>query len=146
MTRTEARHTWVPYVAAVAGAILVLKVALVIASNNEALEGPMGGISHLGGVGLGLVATIGLGLRQVGTGRRILVGFGASLLWVAWIMCLGDLLTPLIEVFSKAEHVTDEVPMGIGGLAQLVAAYVGWSRDQELAPSSVSTSTHRATA
>ena len=146
MTRTEARHTWVPYVAAIGGAVLVLKVALVIASNNEALEGPMGPISHLSGVGLGLTAAVGLGLRQTGAGRRVGVAFGAALLWVAWIMGLGDLLTPLIEVFSKAEHVGDEVPIGVGGLALLVAAYVGWSHDQELAPATVGTPRTRATA
>lgn len=135
MTRTEARHTWVPYVAALAGAILVFKVALVIASNNEALDGAGGPVSHLGGVGLGLVATIGLGLRQVGLGRRIAVGFGASLLFVAWVMGLGDLLEPLISVFSDAVHVGDEVPIGVAGLVLLVGAYVGWSHDQELVPS-----------
>ncbi|HVF18731.1 MAG TPA: hypothetical protein VNA14_00620 [Mycobacteriales bacterium] len=146
MTRAEARHTWVPYVAAVAGGILVLKVVLVIASDNQTLDGPMGGVSHLGGVVLGLVAAAGLGLRQPGVGRRIGVGFGAALLWVAWIMGLGDLLTPLIEAFSKAEHVVDEVPIGLGGLTLLVAAYLGWSRDQELAPAEPGRTSARATA
>jgi hypothetical protein len=135
MTRTEARHTWVPYVAALGGAILVLKVVLILASHNDALEGPMGGISHVSGVGLGLVAAIGLGLRQAGVGRRVAVGFGAAVLWVLSIMGLFDpLLTPLVELFSKADYVVDEVPIAVAGLALLVAAYVGWSHDQELAP------------
>ena len=131
MTRTGARHTWVPYVAALAGAILVVKVALVIASDNQALDGPMGGISHLSGVGLGLVAAIGVGLRQDGVGRRVAVGFGTAVLFVAWVMGLGDTLKPVVAAISDAQHVKDEVPIGLAGVALLAGAYLGWSRDQE---------------
>lgn len=142
--RTAAPHSWVPYVAALAGSILVFKVALVIASNNEALEGPMGGVSHLGGVGLGLVAAIGVGLRAGGgVGRRIAVGFGAVLLLVVWVMGLGDTLKPVIGAVSDAQHVKEEVPIGIAGVALLAGAYLGYSRDQDGVPAGT---TARATA
>ncbi|HVE64486.1 MAG TPA: hypothetical protein VNB94_11875 [Mycobacteriales bacterium] len=135
MTRTAARHTWVPYVAALAGLILVLKVTLVVASNNEALDGPMGPVSHLGGVGLGVVAAIGVGLRASGgVARRIAFGFGAVLFLIAWVMGFGDLVEPAIGVFSDAEHVKDEVPIGIAGLGLLAGAYVGYSHDQDVVP------------
>ncbi len=143
MNPTTARHTWVPYAAGLAGTILVLKVALVIASNNEALDGPMGGVSHLGGVALGLAAAIGVGLRQQSIRRRVLVSFGTALLFVAWIMGLGDLLKPLIGAISDAQHVKDEVPIGIAGLALLVGSYVGYSHDQDGVPAGT---TVRATA
>lgn len=133
MERT-ARHTWVPYVGALAGAVLVLKVALIIASGNDALEGAMGGLSHLGGVGLGVVAAVGAGLRQPTVGRRVAVGFGLVVLLVMWVMGIGDLLKPAIATISDAQHVKDEVPIGIAGAALLVASYVGWSRDQDAVP------------
>ncbi|HVE97593.1 MAG TPA: hypothetical protein VNA12_00245 [Mycobacteriales bacterium] len=139
MSATPARHSWAPYVAALAGTILVLKVALVIGSSNEALDGPMGPVSHLGGVGLGVVAVVGFGLRQAGgRGRRIALSVAFALLFVAWIMGLGDMFEPAIRVFSDAVHVLDEVPIGIAGAALLVLAYVGWSRDQDrVEPSAV---------
>ena len=139
MSNTAARHTWVPYVAAFAGTILVLKVALVLASGGDALDGPMGPVMHLGGVGLGLVASVGVGLRQESLGRRIAVGFGTAVFFVAWIMGFGDLLKPLIGVFSDAQHVKDEVPIGIAGLALLAGAYLGYSGDQDRAPTTSGT-------
>ena len=115
------RHTWVPYVAAAAGACLVLKGTLIIASGNAMPDPPMA-VLYLAGLALALVAAIGAGLRQRGRLRGLLVGFGATFLLAWWIVGLGDAFKPLVGIVSDAEHVQAEVPVVAAGLVLLLLA------------------------
>lgn len=127
-TARTPRHTWVPWVAALAGAAFTLKAVLILASNNELPEGPLA-ILYLSGLALGLVASVGAGLRQRGALKSVGVGFGAVVLLVMWIMGLGDALKPVIGVVSDAEHVKAEVPVLLAGLVLLGLAWQARSRD-----------------
>lgn len=111
------RHTWVPYVAVVAGALLLLKAVLIIGSGNEISEGAMA-VLYLGGLLLGLAAAVGAGLRQR-KGRRTLVGAGAAFGLLLFVMVLTDGLAGLFSVFSDAEWVADEGPIGLLGVILL---------------------------
>jgi hypothetical protein len=128
MDRTP-RHTWVPWVAALAGAAFTLKVTLILASDNEMAEGPLA-VLYLSGLLLGVVAAVGAGLRQHGALRSVAVGGGSALLLVMWIMGLGDLLKPVVGVVSDAEHVQVEVPILLAGLVLLGLAW--WARSRDL--------------
>lgn len=125
---TARRHTWVPYVAAAAGACLLLKAVLIIGSGNAVGDGPMA-VLYLLGLLLGVVAAIGAGLRRDRVGLRIAVAAGGVVLLLLWIMGLGDALKPLVGAVSDAEHVKNEVPVGLAGLALLGLAWLGFSRD-----------------
>jgi len=125
-----ARHTWVPYVAAAAGAALLLKAVLIIASGDSIPDAPMV-VLYLGGVLLGVVAAVGGGLRRQRTGARVGVALGGVVLLVLWIVGLGDLLEPVISLVSDAEHVGDEVPVGVAGAVLLGLAWLGFSRDAD---------------
>ena len=130
MDTVRPRHTWVPYVASLAGAALLLKATLIIAGNPSSDADGIFAVLYLSGIALALAAAVGTGLRRRGVGARIGVAIGLSLLVVAWIMGLGDLLKPVIGVFSGAQRVKDEVPIGIAGVVLLALAYLGYSRDQ----------------
>jgi hypothetical protein len=127
-TARPARHSWVPFVAAAAGASLLLKAVLIIASGNSISDGPMG-VLYLGGLLLGLAAAIGAGLRRSGVAAKVGVAFGAAVLLLLWIMGLGDSLKPVIGAFSDAQHVKDEVPVGTAGMVLLGLAWLGFCRD-----------------
>lgn len=127
-TTMSARHRWVPYVAAAAGAAFVLKAALIIGSGNAVGDGPMA-VLYLGGLLLGLVAAVGAGLRRERASARIAVAVAGVVLLVLWIMGLGDSLKPVIGALSDAEHVKDEVPVALAGLVLLGLAWLGFSRD-----------------
>lgn len=129
MNRT-ARHTWVPYVAAAAGAVLALKAVLVMAT-DDAVPSAMG-VLYLLGLLLGLVAAVGAGLRQRGWPRSLGVGFGAAVLLVMWIMGLGDALKPVIGAVTDSEHAKAEVPILLAGLVLLGLAWRARARDLEL--------------
>jgi hypothetical protein len=118
MTR---RHTWVPYAAATAGALLLLKGVLIVASNDGINDTPVV-IMYFGGLLVGLVAAVGLGLRQASVPARIAVGLGASVLLVMWIMGFGSILNPIIEAFSDAKVARDEVPVAVAGAVLLAVA------------------------
>jgi hypothetical protein len=115
------RYTWVPYVAAAAGASLITKGTLIIASGNTISDGPMG-VLYLGGLAFGLVAAVGAGLRQRGWLRSLAVDLGSALLLVVWIMGLGDAIKPAVGVFSGAEYVQVEVPVVAAGLVLVLLA------------------------
>lgn len=108
------RHAWVPYVAVVAGTLLLLKAVLIIGSGNDISEGAMA-VLYLGGLLLGLVAAVGAGLRQR-KGRRTLVGVGCAFGLLLFVMVLTDGLAGLFTVFSDAAWVADEGPIGLLGL------------------------------
>jgi hypothetical protein len=118
MTR---RHTWVPYAAAIAGALLLLKGVLIVASNDQVGDTPMV-VMYFGGLLVGLVAAVGLGLRQASVTARLAVGVGASVLLVMWIIGLGSVLNPIVEAFSDAKYARDEIPVAVAGAVLLAVA------------------------
>lgn len=115
------RTRWVPYVAAAAGACLVVKGSLIIASGNAVSETPMA-VLYLAGLALGLVAAVGAGFRQRGLLRSLAVGAGGCVLLLAWILGIGDAFKPVVGLVSDAEHVQVEVPIVVAGLALLLLA------------------------
>lgn len=131
------RFTWVPYVAAVAGAALIVKGSLIIATNNAISEGAMG-VLYLAGLALGVVAAIGAGLRQRGWVRGLLVGFGSAFALLAWIMTLSDAFKPVVGLVSGTEHVQVEVPVVLTGLVVAALAVRARSRDLVATGSGVS--------
>ena len=107
---------WVPYVAVAAGAALLISSVITFATEGD--EPVVSVALFFAGWLLALVACVGFGLSRR-PGRRALVAVGTSVLVVLWIMGIGDLLTPLVEVFSKKEYVGDEVPLVILALVLL---------------------------
>lgn len=124
---TTARHPWVPYLAAGAGAALSLKAVLVVATDDGG-PGAMA-VLYLGGLLLGLGAAVGAGLRQPGRLRGLAVGAGSSLLLVLWIMGLGDSLKPLVGAVSESEAVQAEAAVLLAGLVLLALAWRARVRD-----------------
>lgn len=112
----QVHHSWVPYVAITAGAVLLLKVVLIIASEGTVADGITGPM-HIGAVLLGLAAAIGAGLRR--ERRKALAAIGFCLLFVLYVIALSDALKPLFESFSDKVYVLDEGPLGLLGLALL---------------------------
>ncbi len=125
---TTARHTWVPWVAALSGAAYVLKVSLILATDDRISGAPMA-VLYLGGLALGLAAAVGAGLRQRGVLRSLAVGVGSAVLLVAWIMGLGEVLEPAVATVSDAVHVQEEVPIMVAGLVLLGLAWRARVRD-----------------
>lgn len=128
-TRT-ARHTWVPAVAGLAGLAYVLKVSLILVSDNTIADPPLV-VLYLGGLVLGLIAAVGAGMRQSGALRGVAVGVGSAALLVAWIMGLGEVLEPPLARLSDAVHVQEEVPIMVAGLVLLALAWRARSCDLE---------------
>ncbi len=64
------RHRWVAYAALTAGAILLAKASLIILSGNTVSESAMA-VLYLLGLLVGIVAAVGVGLRQPTLLRRI---------------------------------------------------------------------------
>jgi len=124
-----ARHRWVPAVGALAGLALTVKAGLIIGTGDAIAEQPMA-ILYLTGLGVGAAAAIGLGLRRNKLALRIATAVLAPLLLIAWIMGLGEVVEPLFQLFSDAQYVRDEGPIGLLGVVLLAAAYVGYARDQ----------------
>lgn len=123
-----ARHTWVPWVAALAGLAYTLKVTLILATDDTFPDAPLV-VLYLGGLGLGLAACVGAGLRQRGALRGTAVGVGAAMLLVLWITGLGEVLEPPLARLSDAVHVQEEVPILVAGLVLLALAAVARARD-----------------
>lgn len=114
---TRGRHSWVPYITLAAGAVLLL-AALVNIASEARVAAPVDAVLHLGGIALALAAAIGTGLRRR-RGRRTLTAIGLTLLLLAWIVSVGDLLTPVFELISEQEYVNDEGPFALLGLVLL---------------------------
>ena len=127
---TTARHTWVPYVAAAAGAVLVLKAVLVMATDDGAPSAM--GVLYLLGLLLGLVAAVGAGLRQHGWARSVGVGLGAAVLLTVWIMGLGDTLKPVVGLVTDYQHAKNEIPILLAGLVLLALAWKARAHDLEV--------------
>ena len=108
------RHSWVPYVGVAAGAVLLLKAVLIIASENRVSEGAMA-VLYLGGMLLALAACIGAGLRRR-KGRRTLVAVAASFGLVAFVMVLSDAVAGILAGLSEPPWVGDEGPVGLLGV------------------------------
>ncbi len=126
------RATWVPFVAAAAGAVLALKAVLVMATGDGVPDATA--VMYLGGLLLGVVAAIGAGVRQRGWVRSIGVGMGGTLLLVLWIMGLGDALKPVIGVVNDSDIVKAEIPILLAGLVLLALAWRGRSNDLSAEP------------
>lgn len=125
---TAHRHTWAPYVGAAAGACLLLKAVLIIGSDNAVGDGPMA-ILYLLGLLLGAVAAVGAGLRRDRAAVRIAIALTGVVALMLWIMGLGDALKPVVALLSDAQHVKNEVPVGLAGAVLLTLSWRGWSHD-----------------
>ena len=136
MDANRPRHTWVPYLAGLAGAALVLKATLIIASRNQVDEGPMA-VLYVAGLAVALTAAVGAGLRRHRVLARVAVAVGSSAALALWIVMLSDTVEPLVSVFSSAAYVIDEAPVGMAGMAILLAAWFGYTRDQRAAQRSL---------
>lgn len=123
------RHTWVPWVAALAGAAYTLKVTLILASGNGGPDWPYA-VLYLAGLALGLTAAVGAGLRQPGLLRGVAVGLGSAALLAGWIMGLGEVLEPLIAALTDTVYVREELPILVAGLVLLGLAW--WARSRDL--------------
>jgi hypothetical protein len=106
---------WVPYVSVAAGAALLISSAITFATDGG--EPAVSVALYLGGAALGVAAAIGFGLSR--RSGRAVVAVLAPVLVIAWLMAIGDQLTPLVEVFTKKEYVGDEVPLVLLGLVLL---------------------------
>lgn len=125
---TAPRHTWVPWVAALSGAALTLKVLLIFAGGDDVPDAPFA-VLYLGGIAAGLVAALGAGLRQRGVLRGIGIGLGSAILLVAWIMGLGEVLEPVVALVSDRTYVQEETPILVAGLVLLALAWRARARD-----------------
>src|SRR5690242_1563679 len=103
------RHTWVPLVAAAAGALLLIEGVLVIASRDRLPDAPMV-VMYFAGILVGVVAAIGFGLRRDRRMMRILGSVCGVARLLFWMVGLGEILNPVAELFSDAEYVGDELP------------------------------------
>lgn len=121
------RHTWVPYVAALAGATLLVKGTLAAVQDDGTNDTAMA-VMYLGGIALGLAAAVGAGLRRGGWSGAALGG-GLAVLLVGWIMGLGESLEAVVGALSDDRAVQEETPIAVAGLVVLVLAWRAWTRD-----------------
>ena len=129
---TPRRHPWVPIVGALGGAAFVLDCAFVLAFDNTFPDAPLI-VMYDVAILLGVISGVGLGLRRTALWARIAVAVGAPLLVLAWIVGLGEVVEPLVAMFSDKQYVQDEVPPGLLGVVLLAASYVGFRHDQRAA-------------
>ena len=132
MTTTPARHTWVPFVAAAAGAVLALKAVLVVAT-EDGVPGAIG-VLYLLGLLLGLAAAVGAGLRQTGWARSLGIGLGAAVLLLLWVMGLGEVVEGAVGAVTDDEHAPVEAPILLAGLVLLGLAWRARTRDLRVEP------------
>ena len=113
------KHSWVPYAAIAAGASLLIMTVLVFATEDKVSEAAAVPF-YFTGLLLALAAAVGAGLRAR-PGRRALAGVGLTLLVIAWVMFIGDLLTESAfeAMFDHKQYAGDQGPLGILGLALL---------------------------
>ena len=123
-------NRWFPYVAIAAGAVLLVKAVIVISSDDEVLTDSTAWM-YLIGLLLAVAAAVGYALSR--QRHRALVGAGLVLAIVAWVIGVGDLLTPVFELFSDSEYLSDEGPIGLLGVVLLVLGARAKIGDRELA-------------
>lgn len=126
------RHTWVPFVAAAAGAVLVLKATLVMATDDGVPTAA--GVLYLLGLLLGVVSAVGAGLRRRAVGARFAVALAGVLLLLVWVMALGDALKPVVGLATDSEAVQAEVTIALAGIGLLTLAWWGLVRDTGQGP------------
>jgi hypothetical protein len=118
----------VPYASVAAGAANLISSSMVFAADGDESAVAVG--LFFAGWALAIAAGVGYGLSRR-PGRRALVAVGAPLLVTAWIMAIGDLLTPLFKAFSEKEYVNDEGPLIILAVVLLVlGARAGRNRER----------------
>ena len=117
------KAAWPAYVAVVAGGALLLHAGLVIGTEDEMTDAVTVTL-YLGGVLLAITAAIGAGLRRR-RGLRTVTAVGLVVLLVAWVMGVGDLLTPIFEAFKDEDYVGDAGPIGLLGLLLVVLGLYG---------------------
>lgn len=127
-TAPAPRHTWVPAVAALAGAALTLKIVLIAAGGDGMSDTPFA-VLYLSGLGLGLAASAGVGLRQRGVLRSLGFGVGSAALLLAWIMGLGEVVEPLVGLVTSSTTAKEEAPILLAGLVLLALAWRARARD-----------------
>lgn len=111
------KHSWVPYAAIASGASLLVMTVLVFATEDKVSEAAAVPF-YFAGVLLAVAAAIGAGLRAR-PGRRALVGIGLTVLVIAWVMVIGDVLTESAfeAMFDGQEYAGDQGPLGLLGAA-----------------------------
>jgi hypothetical protein len=108
-----------PPIAIVAGTLLLLKVALIIATGNTLPAAIEGGL-YLLGVFLPLAAAPGLAaliLPDASKLARIGLAIAIVIAHLFFIMALSDGLGVLVENFTDTKYLIDEVPVAVAGLA-----------------------------
>lgn len=133
------RHTWVPYVAAIGGTVFLVKGGLAAFRGDDLSDAAFGAL-YFGGILLCLTALVGVGLRQPTTARRIALAVGLPLLFLLWVMGLGEVLEPVVGVFTDSEEVKVEAPIIVASLTVLVAAWLTWTPSDTRLPLSSTTS------
>ncbi|MDT7572906.1 MAG: hypothetical protein QOE05_3080 [Actinomycetota bacterium] len=109
------KHSWVPYAAIAGGASLLVMTVLVFATEDKVSEATAVPF-YFAGLLLAIAAAIGAGLRAR-PGRRALTAVPLALLVVAWVMILGEIMTPVFEaLFGDQDYVGDQGPIGLLGL------------------------------
>lgn len=105
------------------GSLLLVKVALIIATSNGLPGGLEAGL-YLGGVLIPLVAAgaFGAALRpQAHLAAKVGLGLLIAVAHVGYIMMLSDAVGALVEGFTATEYLIDEVPVAIIGLVWVLA-------------------------
>ena len=123
MTRTTidretSTSSWPAYLAVLAGGAMLLHAVLVIGSEDEMTDAVTVTL-YLGGLAVALIAAISMGVTAR-RGRRALIAIASPILIVAWVMGIGDLLTPVFEAFKDEEYVGDAGPIGLLGVVLIV--------------------------
>jgi hypothetical protein len=123
---------WVPYVSVAAGASFLLSSVIVFVTDGD--EPAVAVALYFAGIALAVAAGIGFGVGRR-RGRRAVVAVASAVLVVAWVMGIGDLLTPFFELFSDKEYAGDEGPSVLIGIVLLaLGARAGMSREGEPVP------------
>ena len=127
---TSVRHRWVPAVGALAGAAFAVKYGMMMSAGDAAPDSAYA-VLWFAGTGLGVVAGIGLGLRRRALWQRPAVAVVASVLLLAWILGVGEVLEPVAEQLGHSTDEAVEFPLGVLGVVLLAASYLGFRHDQD---------------
>lgn len=109
--------------AIVAGAALLLKVALIIGSNNRIPE-IIPTVLFVVGMVVPLFAAAGLAAylgRDGGRLKKVAIYLAIMFGYAMFIMMLSDALGALVEAVTDQKHLIDEIPIAVAGLVWLLA-------------------------